>query len=291
MVKISIGIITYNRPDNLEKCILSIEKSINFAMKKGHEVMISDLIVSDDGNRKGSIIQTFYKFNWKKIKGPQKGIGANRNNVIRNVSGDWCLMVDDDIELSEEYIYHSLTSLNKAEKKTILTGVKYEDSREKIPTQSNFWGYRKDKINSVKTVKGFLDQASWIPITAASTCSFDESVNYGPSEMDFAYQLLFNGYKIEFDPSLIIFDNGAGNTSVPKKQLDIEASRIYYMLRRYRYWEKSTIMFCVFIVLEPLRLTIALVRRKKIEGLFLSIKSYAKGMSFFLTTRNSKTNT
>lgn len=281
---ISIGIITYNRPNNLKNCIQSVEKSINYAEEKGIHIKIKDLIISDDGSIYFPLENIILNFPWKRIKGPKKGIGANRNNVIKNVKGDWCLMIDDDIELSEDFIYKSLIQLKIVDRKTILTCRKSENGIIKIPTQSNFWGYRKIKINQVNKVTGFLDQSSWFPCSIVKDCKFDESVNYGPSEMDFAYQLIYYGYSIKFVPELLVIDNGAGNTSVPKLQVDMESSRIYYMLRKYTFWERSLLKLFIFMLLEPLRLTIALMRRNRnyLRGMMLALNSYIKGISFFI---------
>jgi len=287
LIKISIGVITYKRINDLIHCVQSIENSINFAINEGKELKINKLIISDDGDAiTEEFIKKYFSLRWERIAGPKRGIGANRNNILKNVEGDWFLMVDDDMEIPRDFILNSLELLERINsKKTIITGPALQNGKIIPPTQPNYWGHRCIKIDCIDHPEGFLDQISWYPISIVSMCKFDESVIYGATEMDFAHQLISKGFDIKYDEKLLVVDLGVGKTINPSNVIDFEAARIFYMFRRYGKWKKSMFKLMIFGCLEPIRLSVALFKVYKIIGIQYAIKSYVKSYSFLKNGR------
>ena len=40
----------------------------------------------------------------KYLEGPRKGLGANRNNILRAITGSHVLFIDDDVVLNEKFL-------------------------------------------------------------------------------------------------------------------------------------------------------------------------------------------
>lgn len=88
--KLSIALITRNRPDLLETCManLHLQPKLWF-----------EIIVSDDSSTEDFIIQNkkvLEKYIVKYVEGPKKGLYANRNYAAKNCSGTHIRTMDDD---------------------------------------------------------------------------------------------------------------------------------------------------------------------------------------------------
>jgi GT2 family glycosyltransferase len=87
---VSILIPTYNRAEELERCLNSL------ITQTGDPENI-EIIISDDSDSLGQIQK--YEQNPTKIihlKGPQKGPAANRNYAAKIAKGEWLIFLDDD---------------------------------------------------------------------------------------------------------------------------------------------------------------------------------------------------
>lgn len=100
-IKYSICIVTLDRPSQLNKCLNSLAVALNQLESDSFEV-----IVSDDSICASSFdVVSAYKFSrW--IKGPSRGVAANRNNVAKNANGKWIIFIDDDELAHEDWLLH-----------------------------------------------------------------------------------------------------------------------------------------------------------------------------------------
>ena len=94
--KVSVCICTRNRPQELSKALHSVERSTYPAF----EVIVSDDSTNDE--TKKLIISHFSTV--KYLDGPRKGLGANRNNILKAVTGSQVLFIDDDVILNENFL-------------------------------------------------------------------------------------------------------------------------------------------------------------------------------------------
>lgn len=284
MLTLSIGIITRNRYHDLIRCVTSIENSIDHCMTNGGIFSIGELVISNDGSE---ITMQDTRYTWKVIEGPKKGIGANRNNIIDHINGEYSLITDDDMEFPEDFILKSLEKLITVNRSTVLTGRLKDTEKYITPTEPDFWGYRRVPIDTSPQPVGFSDPVTWFPVNCFSKCRFDDSVTYGPTEMDFACQLKFNGYEINYMPELWAFHWGENRTSVTLNNAHLEFSRIYYTLRRYHLWEKSAKKLFLFRILELPRLTVALTRKMGAKGVLLAFHAFVNANIRFEKRKHS----
>ncbi|OAB46221.1 glycosyltransferase family 2 protein [Paenibacillus glacialis] len=271
MLTLSVGIVTRNRNSDLFRCIESIENSIDHCLSNDVKIQIGKLVISNDGSE---IVMQNTRYSWDVVEGPKRGIGANRNNIADNIIGDFGLITDDDMEFPLNFMMESVGNLLLVNKNTILTGKVKEFDEFTPPTEPDFWGYRRNRIESSQRPAGFTDQVTWLPIKCFSECKFDDAVIYGPTEMDFAYQLIFNGYEIRYIPELWAIHWGKNKSSVTINKADMEFSRIYYTLRRYYIWDRSVMKLMLFRILEIPRLSFALLKIMGLKGILLAFQSF-----------------
>ena len=118
LLKISIIIPTYNRPDDLRKCIDSILKQT---------VKPQEIIVVDDGNLQSlpfiSECETLcIDYRYHKKKG-NRGPAASRNIGARQARGDVVFFLDDDVVLLSNYIEEIMKVYDFHPERAIIGGV------------------------------------------------------------------------------------------------------------------------------------------------------------------------
>jgi GT2 family glycosyltransferase len=123
MIQISIIIPTYNREEELERCISNFYQSIL-------ENNYVEVIVSNDFKNKEIDVSIQLKYpKVKFINGPQKGPAANRNNAVYLAKGDWLIFLDDDCIPQSGWFENYETAINNnisliLEGKTIVNSLK-----------------------------------------------------------------------------------------------------------------------------------------------------------------------
>lgn len=94
---ISIAIPTYKRPELLRRCLSAFD----------HDAIVRnnlELVVTDDSPDDLTRDLIAREFQWiGYLKGPGRGLSANRNNAISGTESDWIFFVDDDCYPLEGY--------------------------------------------------------------------------------------------------------------------------------------------------------------------------------------------
>jgi glycosyltransferase involved in cell wall biosynthesis len=96
-VKISVGLVTRNRPDSLERTL----KSLSDQSFQPFEVIISDDSSEQLYQEKNRDIAK--KFNCRYLQGPARGLYANRNFVALACTGTHIRTMDDDHEFPPDH--------------------------------------------------------------------------------------------------------------------------------------------------------------------------------------------
>jgi GT2 family glycosyltransferase len=104
---ITIIIPTYKRNDLLKICLDSLSPEHNSL-----ETNLYEVLVTDDGpleeNAKDLVDQHYKWAKW--IKGPGKGLSANRNNGVTVAKGKWVIFIDDDVVADPDIITNYLNA-------------------------------------------------------------------------------------------------------------------------------------------------------------------------------------
>jgi len=104
-IRLSISLVTRNRPESLEKTLRSLCNQEPFPF---------EIIVSDDSNAQSiiSINQELCgRFGCKYLHGPQKGLYTNRNFAAKHCSGTHIRSMDDDHTFPENHIKECLSAI------------------------------------------------------------------------------------------------------------------------------------------------------------------------------------
>jgi GT2 family glycosyltransferase len=89
---LAVVIPTYNRPDELQRCLSALEVQVVRMKDSGFEV---DVVITDDGVISVETVSSLEWCRW--VRGPIRGRAANRNFGAQQARGSWILFVDDDV--------------------------------------------------------------------------------------------------------------------------------------------------------------------------------------------------
>ncbi|MFB2898159.1 glycosyltransferase family 2 protein [Aerosakkonemataceae cyanobacterium BLCC-F50] len=96
-VRLSVALVTRNRPESLERCL----KSWRSQTVAPFEIVVSD---DSDENYAPKIEDLAKEFNCVYTKGPRRGLYANRNHASLNCRGTHILSGDDDHTHPQDYV-------------------------------------------------------------------------------------------------------------------------------------------------------------------------------------------
>lgn len=282
MIKISVGICTRNRPEELNKAIISVLQST---------VPAYEIIVSDDSTdtRTEELLSNQFS-NIIYIKGPRKGLCANRNNILKKTSGSHIIFIDDDVIMNTDFIYNIFLELSDSLKhyhdNVIVTGLEIRNGNQVYPHDQSFLGYQVRPYKDNETIKTVVINSTVFPISLFNEIQFDDQLIYGYDEVDLTTRAVKRGY-------VILLCEQAVNNHYPSPQNRdyykpvVEASRIYVTYKRYLLTEKSIVKGNVFYLLASCHVVLSKLKSRGLVGLKDAIKilrttrQYIRNMSQF----------
>jgi GT2 family glycosyltransferase len=271
-IKVSICICTRNRPENLKQALDSLEKST---------YPVFEVIVSDDST--DTETETMMAANYANVKylpGPRKGLGANRNNALRSVTGTHVLFLDDDAVLGEQFLEIAIAHMEQEAKnqgyaleKLIVTGPQLDHGRLMFPNRPDFLGFQKIPYESGELLETVVINSAIFPRSVFETTLFDEKLVYGCDEVDFTTRAIKFGFKI-------VLCSEAVNLHLPSLiNRDFykpyhEASRLYVTFKRYLSTDKQHLKALLFLALASAHTTVHSLKIEGIQGISKSLKTF-----------------
>jgi GT2 family glycosyltransferase len=240
---VSICICTRNRPQDLSNALKSVERSTYLAF----EVIVSD--DSTDDHTKVLVASHFPTV--KYLEGPRKGLGANRNNALKAVTGSHVLFIDDDVILDENFLEIVRNRLAKhAEQepidKVIISGIENKNGQLVFPGDQSFVGWQNVPYKENDTVRTVVINSAVFPVSVFNNTLFDERLVYGNDEVDFTTRATLKGFKIILLPEAINYHYPSEiNRDYYKPYHD--STRIYVTFKRYFSTENSKLKAIVFL--------------------------------------------
>ena len=99
MTKLSVVIPTYERPDDLERCLHSLNPKRQ-TIEEEFEVLVTD---DSSGMESKSLVENRFPFaSWD--QGKKNGPAGNRNAGVARAKGEWIVFLDDDCFAMPEYL-------------------------------------------------------------------------------------------------------------------------------------------------------------------------------------------
>ena len=199
----SIILATLNRSVEIKTCLQSLERQI----EKDFEVIIVDQ--SEDDKTK-DIVNKFKNLNIKYYNVPFTGLSRARNYGIRQASGDYLCLADDDAVYSENYLLEAKVALNKYGK-VIVSGKILNIVDRTTPFVEYNSKMNGRSLHARNIVKFCPSAALIIPREATLKIGgFNESLGVGNEyasgeETDYLLRLYDVGYKVYFYKDMIAY--------------------------------------------------------------------------------------
>jgi glycosyltransferase involved in cell wall biosynthesis len=228
-IKLSVALVTRNRPDSLERTL----KSLSAQNIQPYEVIVSD--DSNDTDLKQRNIQIVQRYGCIYIEGPQKGLYANRNYVAKKCTGTHIRTMDDDHEFLDNHLHECLKAI-ESEPETIWTIGEYlpQQNEKLIPSpiagQLHPRGYSylpKDMNNYFGISCGGTIYPKSIIDKNLLNCDY---YKFGAMYLEYGARLKKAGYTIKpLRSTYIIHRTGQTTANELSKQIITEA-RLFSML-------------------------------------------------------------
>lgn len=254
MTTFCVAVCTRNRPTELRECLRSIASS----------PLVDEVVISSDGSDiETELVASEAVVDFRSLKflrGPRRGLSANRNSCIQAVDSDYVLFLDDDARLSPEFVELALAA---AAPDRLVTGWEIRDGYMVTAHDPDFLGFQHE--TPVGSPRGIVINATIFPASFLRRRGFDEFYRYGSEEVDIAFAAACHG--------LIITTVDAGNVHLHSGSTRSEyeaaatTSRIYFGVRRYREFEKSAPRLAAFVALSLVNVVGSSVKQRELKAL------------------------
>jgi glycosyltransferase involved in cell wall biosynthesis len=275
--KVSVCICTRNRPQELNKALKSVEHSRYPAF----EVVVSD----DSTNEETKLLVTSQFPGAKYLDGPRKGLGANRNNALKAVTGSHILFIDDDVILSEDFleiVHDELLSIAKQEPidNLIISGIENKNGELVFPGDQSYIGWQNVPYKEGDTVKTVVINSAVFPVCVFKDVLFDERLVYGNDEVDFTTRAVERGFKIFLVKKAVNF-HYPSKTNRDYYEPYHDATRIYVTFKRYFDTENNKLKAFTFLPYALVHSALFNLRYFGIAGLLKTFRyAYPKSLIF-----------
>lgn len=258
---LSICICTSGRPVELERCLASIVAASHLP---------GEVVVSDDSTDAGvtrvvrDIVEQYPVARY--LKGPSRGLCANRNHVIRHATCSHVSLIDDDATVAPDFVVHLLGRIARRSEVVFTGNVIESGSAPQPPTNPTFLGHFGRPVRAGDRLENIQLNCNVLPRKAFDAAVFDESITYGYEDTDLCAQLLAAGFEIVYAPELV-------NTHLPPLPLPLysdrywqaERARFYTTLKRHLLWRRNWRYAFLFLVIAPVHFAFHTVRQRRLN--------------------------
>ena len=277
--KVSVCICTRNRPEELKLALDSLESST---------YPVFETIVSDDSTNSDTqtLIHSSY-LNVKYLAGPRRGLGANRNNALKAVTGSHVLFIDDDVILGKQflevvfsYLQAYITNQNEIDK-IILTGLENNNGQLVFPHEQDFLGHQKIDYGEGDIIKTVVINSAVFPHSVFTKVLFDEKLVYGCDEVDITTRAVQQGFKILLCPDAVNFHYPS---SVNRDFYEPyhEASRLYVTFKRYFSTEKNKLKAIAYVGVALPHTVAHTIKVEGLRGIIKALRTFSTVSSYIV---------
>jgi glycosyltransferase involved in cell wall biosynthesis len=193
---ISIIIPCYNHGEYLREAINSIEQC--------NEKDLYEIIILNDGSTDKLTIDVLHKLTkegYNVINQTNKGLGAARNNAIKEAVGKYILPLDSDNKIRPEYIYESIKILDEQPGIAMVYGDSEYFGEKTGRRNTGEFNLQKIMIGNYIDACAVYRKAVWDELGG-----YDEHMPVmGMEDYDFWLNMALNGYQFHYIPK-ILFD-------------------------------------------------------------------------------------
>ncbi|MGO9899334.1 MAG: glycosyltransferase family 2 protein [Solirubrobacteraceae bacterium] len=282
--EVSVCICTRDRPDDLARTLASIVQST---------WPVAQVVVSDDGHDRATELvceQSGIDVNY--VLGPQRGLGANRNAALAAVAGDYVLFLDDDCLLTADFLATALARMHSAEKcygagRAIVSGGERNRGALISAADQTFLGFQAKPYTSDIGLRSIVINATVFPARLFSHLRFDPQLIYGYEEVDLASRAAAAGYVVVHCADALN-DHRPSPRGREDYDRQVEASRLHVTLRRYALTERATWKALAFVLIAPVHLVAANVKRSGVAGVGRSVQTISLATTMLWRAREDR---
>jgi GT2 family glycosyltransferase len=267
-VQLSVCICTRNRPEELERALISVGRS---------SVAVAEVVVSDDSDGEESrAVAARHGARW--VRGPRRGLGPNRNRAAGEVRGSHVLFLDDDAELGETFVerVQSCRDRHADPARLIVTG--REDNRGRLvePRAPDWLGFQRRPYRPGDELRTIVINAAVVPADVAREVGFDEQLVYGYDEVDFAERALAAGCRIVACPDAV---NRHTPSAVNRDFYapHVHTSRLYVVLKHRFHVRRQPVRGALVAIGATAHLILTGLRAGGLRGAADAARSAARG--------------
>jgi glycosyltransferase involved in cell wall biosynthesis len=247
---VSVVIPSRNREESLKKVIENI---------KNLDYEDIEIIVIDDGSdRKYSLINEEIL-----ILRNKNSLGASicRNIGIKHASGEYILMIDDDVTItSRDFIQKGLTILKTIPGVKMVVPQKTDRTAEGLSDVSCFEPRIDGFLLPRKAERGFVQFGPMVYLAEKKALEeiggYDAAFGPGHSyreESDVQMRLRRKGYKIYFEPDLkilhVVGKGGGHEQASNRKRYWIGRNHVIFLKKNFSFWFFRALIFLGYLVM------------------------------------------
>jgi glycosyltransferase involved in cell wall biosynthesis len=260
---LSVCICTRNRPVELTECLQSIKKST---------VPVAQVIVSDDGIPDGPAKTIAEELGAEYVRGPRRGLCANRNRALSLVTGTHVLFLDDDALLAPQFAASIRARIDgdsaaDAPDRLIVSGREVRPGGHVTEArEQSFLGFQQLGYNEGDERRTVVINATVFPATLFNELTFDERIAYGYDEVDLTTRAVAAGWRIASLPEAVNQHNHSERSREGYSGVQ-DATRMYVTFKRYRRTDRRPLRALTYSLVAPLHLFAASLKRAGVRGI------------------------
>lgn len=304
---ISVLICTRNRPEQLERCLRSLQSLSPFP----HEIIVIDNAPSSDATQQlvAKIPEVKY------VLEPRPGLSIARNTGIRKSTGNIIAFTDDDVIVHPDWITR-ITQGFQGDRVIAITGLilpaELENEAQLIFQKGHTgfgWGYRPITFDT----QFFEDMKPYaVPVWRIGAGAnmafrreifdkiglFDERLGAGASgcseDSEIWYRILAEKWFCRYEPTVVVYHYHRGDLDSLKHQMYHymrgHITALFVQFERYKHWGNLRRVFIALPRYYIKRLIIGLLTgfRGVNRTLFSEIFGYLAGIQFYLQHQSQK---
>ncbi len=304
---ISVLICTRNRPEQLERCLRSLQNLSPFP----HEIIVIDNAPSSDATQKlvAKIPEVKY------VLEPRPGLSIARNTGIRKSTGNIIAFTDDDVIVHPDWITRIAQSFQR-DRVIAMTGLilpaELENEAQLIFQKGHTgfgWGYRPITFDT----QFFEDMKPYaVPVWRIGAGAnmafrrelfdriglFDERLGAGASgcseDSEIWYRILAEGWFCRYEPTAVVYHYHRGDLDSLKHQMYHymrgHITALFVQFERYKHWGNLRRVFIALPRYYIKRFIIGLLTgfRGVNRTLFSEIFGCLAGIQFYLQYQGQK---
>jgi GT2 family glycosyltransferase len=260
-ITFAVCVCTRDRHEPLQRCL----ESLVSAERPPNQIIVSDDSKNDPavevlGDRFRDVVWT---------RGPQRGLGPNRNAVMSYATCDYVLFLDDDALMAPQFLermHAHLTRLREAgHPDAIVTGPELRDGIEISAADVSFFGFQHKRYRPGSSRKTVVINSTVWPRSLLDRIAFDERISYGCDEVDISMRAVALGHRIEMvhDACNVHLRDDSARSDYAAQA---EMSRMLVTTKRYFCVERRFGHGIAYLVLGPAHQIVSAGRRDGVAG-------------------------